>query len=194
MIDPKIQAELRAKYNPDGSPMRELQLRTLDILKYIDELCQKHDIKYWLSSGNCIGLVRHGGFIPWDYDVDVEMLREDYLKFEKVFKETDDFLQYKTYDDEKDFPPSAFGKLTQNQLEKIEGTIPKDSKVQEFIPEIIKKDFSEKIDWNYNTVLSTVQKFDILRPKHPELKMKDFWQALLRGGIQGAVYFSDSTK
>ena len=101
-------------------------------------------------------------------------------------KETDDFLQCKTYDDEKDFPPSAFGKLTQNQLEKIEGTIPKDSKVQEFIPEIIKKDFSEKIDWNYNTVLSTVQKFDILRPKHPELKMKDFWQALLRGGIQGA--------
>ena len=56
------------------------------------------------------------------------------------------------------------------------------------------KDFLEKIDWNYNTVLSTVQKFDILRPKHPELKMKDFWQALLRGGIQGAVYFSDSTK
>lgn len=109
-------------------------------------------------------------------------------------KETDDFLQCKTYDDEKDFPPSAFGKLTQNQLEKIEGTIPKDSKVQEFIPEIIKKDFSEKIDWNYNTVLSTVQKFDILRPKHPELKMKDFWQALLRGGIQGAVYFSDSIK
>jgi lipopolysaccharide cholinephosphotransferase len=100
MIDPKIQAELRAKYNPDGSPMRELQLRTLDILKYIDELCQKHDIKYWLSSGNCIGLVRHGGFIPWDYDVDVEMLREDYLKFEKVFKETDDFLLHSRKNDD----------------------------------------------------------------------------------------------
>lgn len=92
MIDPKIQAELRAKYNPDGSLFRQHQLRMVEMLKYFDELCQKHDIKYWLSSGNCLGVARHGGFIPWDDDVDVEMLREDYLKLEKVFKETDDYV------------------------------------------------------------------------------------------------------
>ena len=93
-----------------------------------------------------------------------------------------------------------FGKLSdeqKNQLiqeEKKLGNIPKDSKVQDYIPEIIKKDFSKKIDWNYNTIVSTAQKFDILRPKHPELNLEKFWQAILRGGIQAAVYFSDSIK
>ena len=115
-------------------------------------------------------------------------------------QKTEDFLNYKFYDEEKDFPPSAFGKLSdeqKNQLiqeEKKLGNIPKDSKVQDYIPEIIKKDFSKKIDWNYNTIVSTAQKFDILRPKHPELNLEKFWQAILRGGIQAAVYFSDSIK
>ena len=92
MIDENIQQALRAKYNPEGSQLRQHQLRMLEMLKYFDELCQKHGIRYWLSSGNCLGLVRHGGFIPWDDDIDVEMLREDYLKLEKVFKETDDYV------------------------------------------------------------------------------------------------------
>ena len=92
MIDEKLQAELRAKYNPDGSLLRQHQMRMVEMLKYFDELCQKHGIRYWLSSGNCIGVIRHGGFVPWDDDVDVEMLREDYLKLEKVFKETDDYV------------------------------------------------------------------------------------------------------
>lgn len=81
MIDVKLQAELRAKFNPDGSELRELQLRMLDILKYIDGVCKEHNITYWLSSGTCLGAVRHGGFIPWDDDVDIEMLEEDYVKF-----------------------------------------------------------------------------------------------------------------
>lgn len=92
MIDEKLQAQLRAKYNPDGSLLRQHQLRMVEMLKYFDDLCQKHGIKYWLSSGNCLGLVRHGGFIPWDDDMDVEMLREDYLKLEKVFEETDNYV------------------------------------------------------------------------------------------------------
>lgn len=92
MIDEKTQAQLRAKYNPEGSMLRQHQLRMLEMLKYFDDLCQKHGIRYWLSSGNCIGVARHGGFIPWDDDIDVEMLREDYLKLEKVFKETDDYV------------------------------------------------------------------------------------------------------
>ena len=92
MIDEKLQAELRAKYNPDGSLLRQHQMKMVEMLKYFDDLCQKHGIRYWLSSGNCIGVVRHGGFVPWDDDIDVEMLREDYLKLEKVFKETDDYV------------------------------------------------------------------------------------------------------
>ena len=75
MIDSKIQNKLREKYNPDGSLLRQHQLRMLKMLSYFDKICQEHNIHYWLSSGNCIGVVRHGGFIPWDDDIDVEMLR-----------------------------------------------------------------------------------------------------------------------
>lgn len=78
MIDPKLQTELREKFNPDGSNLRNAQLRMLNILKYVDYVCKQNDIPYWLSSGTCLGAVRHGGFIPWDDDVDIEMLEEDY--------------------------------------------------------------------------------------------------------------------
>lgn len=109
MIDEKLQAQLRAKYNPEGSHLRQHQLKMLDMLKYFNDLCVKHDIRYWLSSGNCLGLVRHGGFIPWDDDIDVEMLREDYLKLEKVFKETDDYV-LQTWKNEK-YYLTPFAKL-----------------------------------------------------------------------------------
>ena len=92
MIDPQTQQRLREKYNPDGSTRRKHQLRMVEMLEYFDKLCQEHNIHYWLSSGNCIGVARHGGFIPWDDDIDVEMLREDYLKLEKIFAESDNYV------------------------------------------------------------------------------------------------------
>lgn len=96
MIDASEQEKLRARFNPDGSLLRRHQLRMLEMLKYIDDVCKRHDIKYWLCSGTLLGAVRHGGFIPWDDDVDIEMLREDYEKFVKVMDQepkTDYVLQ-----------------------------------------------------------------------------------------------------
>lgn len=92
MIDANLQSQLREKFNPDGSMLRKQQLRMLEILLYIDKVCKENDIKYWLSSGTLLGAVRHGGFIPWDDDLDIEMLREDYEKFIKVFPNNDDFV------------------------------------------------------------------------------------------------------
>ena len=60
--------------------MRELQLITLDILKTVVEFCDKHNLRYYLSEGSLLGAVRHGGFIPWDDDMDIAMPREDYQK------------------------------------------------------------------------------------------------------------------
>lgn len=86
MIDVLEQEKLRTRFNPDGSILRQHQLRMLEMLKYIDNVCSQHDIKYWLSSGTLLGAVRHGGFIPWDDDVDIEMSRKDYIKLINILK------------------------------------------------------------------------------------------------------------
>lgn len=91
MIDAELQQSLRERFNPEGSMLRRQQLRMLDILLYVDKVCKEHNIRYWLSSGTLLGAVRHGGFIPWDDDLDIEMLREDYEKFLKVFPENKDY-------------------------------------------------------------------------------------------------------
>ena len=94
MIDPALQQQLRERFNPDGSRLRTIQMRLFDLLCKLDDFCKANGIKYWLDSGTLLGAARHGGFIPWDDDVDVMMLREDWDKFRKAFRETDDlFLQ-----------------------------------------------------------------------------------------------------
>ena len=84
MIPEHIHKALREKYNPEGSLLRRQQMRMLDILHEIDRICKKHGLNYWLSSGTLLGAVRHGGFIPWDDDLDIEMMREDYELLMKV--------------------------------------------------------------------------------------------------------------
>lgn len=86
MIDQATQTSLRQRFNPDGSPLRRHQLLMLEMLKKIDRICRENDITYWLSSGTCIGALRHGGFIPWDDDVDIEMLEGDFKKLRKVMR------------------------------------------------------------------------------------------------------------
>ena len=76
--------ELRKRFNPEGSLLRRQQMRMLEILVEIDKICKKHDIRYWLSSGTLIGAMRHNGFIPWDDDLDIEMMRSDYLRLMEV--------------------------------------------------------------------------------------------------------------
>ena len=78
MISESQHQSLREKYSPEGSLLRRQQMRMLEILQEIDSICKRHGIQYWLSSGTLIGAARHGGFIPWDDDLDIEMMREDY--------------------------------------------------------------------------------------------------------------------
>lgn len=84
MITESRHQSLKEKYNPDGSLLRRQQMRMLEILKEIDRICKKYGIQYWLSSGTLIGAARHGGFIPWDDDLDIEMMRDDYERLMEV--------------------------------------------------------------------------------------------------------------
>ncbi len=72
---------LERKY--DGK-LDEIKKIEVEMIKEIKRICEKHNIKYFLVGGSLLGAVRHGGFIPWDDDLDIGMLRDDYEKFRKV--------------------------------------------------------------------------------------------------------------
>ena len=74
------------KYNRPGSITRKAQVRLLEMLVETDRICKKHKITYWLESGSLLGAVRHKGFIPWDDDIDICMMRKDYNKFINICK------------------------------------------------------------------------------------------------------------
>lgn len=70
---------------PDEWGIKELQNCILNIAKDIHEFCQKYGIDYCLAGGSALGAVRHGGFIPWDDDLDLFMTPENYEKFRDCF-------------------------------------------------------------------------------------------------------------
>jgi len=81
----------------DSYGILKLQNIILNIMKYIDELCEKHHIEYYIIGGTALGAVRHGGFIPWDDDLDIAMTRNNYDRFlticEKEIDQNDFYLQ-----------------------------------------------------------------------------------------------------
>lgn len=80
------------------SRVREIQV---ELLLEIDRICRDNQIQYFLFAGTLLGAVRHRGFIPWDDDVDVAMLREDYERFLQAYRRENDaryFLQTKSTD------------------------------------------------------------------------------------------------
>lgn len=73
------------------------------ILKDFIKICDENNLKYYVYGGTLLGAIRHGGFIPWDDDIDIIMFRNDYEQFKKIFlssnNEKYDLLTHETYDD-----------------------------------------------------------------------------------------------
>ena len=96
--------ELKKRFNPEGSVLRQQQERMTEMLLVVEAICKKHGIRYWIGSGTLLGAVRHGGYIPWDDDLDLEMMREDYLKLLKVMpKELPDKYVLQTHESDPNY-------------------------------------------------------------------------------------------
>ena len=94
--------ELKELYNPEGSLLRQVQLRMLDMLLYLDKVCKENHISYRIDGGTVLGAVRHGGFIPWDDDVDVVVESpKDYKRLCRILKKNP-HPQYVLQDDRTD--------------------------------------------------------------------------------------------
>lgn len=78
---------LRQRYNPDGSRLRHDQLELLKMLRVVTDICDANGIQWWLSSGTLLGAARHQGFIPWDDDLDIVLLKRDCKRLEKLLLE-----------------------------------------------------------------------------------------------------------
>lgn len=90
--------------------LKETQAIITDILKDIDDFCRRHSIRYSLAYGTMLGAVRHRGFIPWDDDADIFMLREDFDRFIKEYKSNRYHLLFQPGSKEK-FIVSGYAKV-----------------------------------------------------------------------------------
>lgn len=92
-MDERMRARIDKKYDnaiiscDPNTNIRGIQLKSKEILDYFHDLCTRKGLTYMICAGTVLGSVRHGGFIPWDDDIDLAMPREDYEKFLKIIND-----------------------------------------------------------------------------------------------------------
>lgn len=88
--------------------LSQMQGKQLEMLHELDRVCKKNNLKYALSSGTCLGAVRHGGFIPWDDDIDVYMSWSDAEKLVECQGDFDSKYFVQNYKTDSQFPSSHY--------------------------------------------------------------------------------------
>ncbi len=112
--------------------LKEHQDVLLELLIEFDRVCRKNNIKYILFAGSALGAVRHQGFIPWDDDLDVALLREDYDRLMKVNPSEWNAMYYLQREYSEHWP-LHFSKLRKNNTTCLEKYHPKDNKTHQGI-------------------------------------------------------------
>lgn len=113
--------------------LKKHQRLMLNMLYEIDRICKKHSIPYMLFSGTALGAVRHHGFIPWDDDLDIIMLRPNYERFLEIAPTEIDSNEYFLQKEFSEHWPMFFSKLRKNGTACIERYIPKDTHMHQGI-------------------------------------------------------------
>ncbi len=104
------------------SPMttEETKAVEFDILSKFDDFCKAHSLSYFLAYGTLIGAVRHGGFIPWDDDIDIQMPREDYNRLLELFPKLSPFSNLRLIAPTDPDAEHTFIKITDERTVKVE--------------------------------------------------------------------------
>ena len=92
--------------NKDGSviTVRDLQLEVLEIMAEVHRVCEKNNIRYALIAGSALGCVNYKGFIPWDDDIDICVMREDWEKFiDALNSDLDSKFYFQCFENDKKF-------------------------------------------------------------------------------------------
>lgn len=112
--------------------LKEHQAVLLELLEEFDRICKKNNIHYMLFAGSALGAVRHKGFIPWDDDLDIVMLRPNYDRFMQIAPQE---VSEKYYVQSEFSPhwPLHFSKLRKNNTTCLEKYHPKDPKIHQGI-------------------------------------------------------------
>lgn len=103
--------------------LKEIQSRELEILLYLDKICRENNIKYYLFGGTLLGAVKYKGFIPWDDDIDVALLRDDYMKLMKILDKKEDRFKLLSIYNTADYY-YAHAKLVDSETKLIENAKP----------------------------------------------------------------------
>ena len=99
--------------------LKEIQKIELNILLYLDKICKENNLKYYLISGTLLGAIKYQGFIPWDDDIDVVLMRDDYLKLVKILaNNTSQYKLLSIYNNKKYYYP--FAKLVDSKTKLVE--------------------------------------------------------------------------
>lgn len=81
--------------------LKQIQNKSLDIVKYTAKLCKEHDVKFFLYGGSVIGALREHGFVPWDDDMDIKFTPSEYEKFKKIWNEYADKKRFTFWEQRK---------------------------------------------------------------------------------------------